>query len=77
MLAVTVLATASSACTLKNSGERSDAPAVASRSEPGGGAAELGDVKGTKVALVPGGAHHCFQPCRLGRMPGASTSSAV
>lgn len=52
---------ASSACTVKNSGEPTgDRPQASGRS--GGGGAELADGSGTKVALVPGGAHPYFQP---------------
>ncbi|WP_327713139.1 sugar ABC transporter substrate-binding protein [Streptomyces sp. NBC_00464] len=59
VLAVAVLL-ASTACTVKTSGEPSnDRPRASGRA---GGGAELADGSGTKVALVPGGAHPYFQP---------------
>lgn len=60
VVTLALVATVSSGCTLKNSGDtgpRQDASA-----RPGGGSAELADGSGTKVALVPGGAHPYFQP---------------
>ncbi|WP_327170296.1 substrate-binding domain-containing protein [Streptomyces sp. NBC_01336] len=59
LLAVAVLL-ASSACTVKTSGEsENDRPRASGRT---GGGAELADGSGTEVALVPGGAHPYFQP---------------
>ncbi|WP_326666005.1 substrate-binding domain-containing protein [Streptomyces sp. NBC_00385] len=59
LLAVAVLL-ASTACTVKTSGEsENDRPQASGRS---GGGAELADGSGTEVALVPGGAHPYFQP---------------
>ncbi|WP_399881019.1 substrate-binding domain-containing protein [Streptomyces sp. BBFR51] len=55
-----LLSTASAACTIKNSGETG--PADAASAKAGGGSAELADGSGTRVALVPGGAHPYFQP---------------
>ncbi|MFD5792968.1 sugar ABC transporter substrate-binding protein [Streptomyces diastatochromogenes] len=59
--AVAVLLAGSAACTIKNSGASSGAQATAS-GKSGTGTAELADGSGTKVALVPGGAHPYFQP---------------
>ncbi|MEV6026333.1 substrate-binding domain-containing protein [Streptomyces sp. NPDC052036] len=60
---VAVLMAGSAACTIKSSGEpagtRAQAPASGNS---GTGTAELADGSGTKVALVPGGAHPYFQP---------------
>ncbi|MFJ3306833.1 sugar ABC transporter substrate-binding protein [Streptomyces sp. NPDC086549] len=62
-VAVAVLMAGSAACTIKSSGAspgtRSQAPASG---KSGTGTAELADGSGTKVALVPGGAHPYFQP---------------
>ncbi|MEU9947553.1 substrate-binding domain-containing protein [Streptomyces sp. NPDC047939] len=59
LLAVAVLL-ASTACTVKTSGEsENDRPRASGRT---GGGAELADGSGTEVALVPGGAHPYFQP---------------
>ncbi|MFE7243080.1 sugar ABC transporter substrate-binding protein [Streptomyces sp. NPDC057580] len=55
-----LLATASAACTVKNSDEPGTAGAASAK--PGSKTAELADGSGTKVALVPGGAHPYFQP---------------
>ncbi|MER7688915.1 substrate-binding domain-containing protein [Streptomyces sp. NPDC097610] len=55
-----LLATAATACTIKNSDEPGAAGAATARA--GSGTAELADGSGTKVALVPGGAHPYFQP---------------
>ncbi|MER6103362.1 substrate-binding domain-containing protein [Streptomyces sp. NPDC001832] len=55
-----LLAAASSACTIKNSGEPGGAAAVSGKAD--GGTAELADGSKTKVALVPGGAHPYFHP---------------
>ncbi|WP_326667765.1 substrate-binding domain-containing protein [Streptomyces sp. NBC_01257] len=52
---------ASSACTVKTSGEPSDERPRAT-GKAGHGGAELADGSGTEVALVPGGAHPYFQP---------------
>ncbi|MCX4679238.1 sugar ABC transporter substrate-binding protein [Streptomyces sp. NBC_01433] len=60
VLAVALLM-ASSACTVKTSGEPAGDRSRAS-GRTGGGSAELADGSGTKVALVPGGAHPYFQP---------------
>ncbi|MFK4105327.1 sugar ABC transporter substrate-binding protein [Streptomyces sp. NPDC019531] len=54
------LAIAPTACTIKNSDEPAAAGADTART--GSGTAELADGSGTKVALVPGGAHPYFQP---------------
>ncbi|MEV6056657.1 substrate-binding domain-containing protein [Streptomyces sp. NPDC052107] len=59
--AVAVLMAGSAACTIKNSGAPSATQAPAS-GKSGTGTAELADGSGTKVALVPGGAHPYFQP---------------
>lgn len=59
-VALVLLAAASSACTIKNSGEPVAADGASGTA--GGGTAELTDGSGTKVALVPGGAHPYFQP---------------
>lgn len=63
--AATLLALVSaSACTVKSSGDTGstgDTPAT-SGAGAGTGTAELADGSGTKVALVPGGAHPYFQP---------------
>jgi ribose transport system substrate-binding protein len=55
-----LLAVSTAACTIKNSDEPETAGAASARA--GGGSAELVDGSGTKVALVPGGAHPYFQP---------------
>ncbi|KRV47875.1 sugar ABC transporter substrate-binding protein [Wenjunlia vitaminophila] len=55
-----VLLSGAAACTVKNSDEPDEQRAAAAR--PGSGTAELADGSGTKVALVPGGAHPYFQP---------------
>lgn len=55
-----LLAGSTAACTIKNSDEPSTAGAASAQT--GGGSAELADGSGTKVALVPGGAHPYFQP---------------
>lgn len=54
------LVAGAAACTIKNSEEPDENRAAAAR--PGSGTAELADGSGTKVALVPGGAHPYFQP---------------
>ncbi|MFF2130177.1 substrate-binding domain-containing protein [Streptomyces olivochromogenes] len=54
------LAGSTAACTIKNSDEPSTAAAASAQTH--GGSAELTDGSGTKVALVPGGAHPYFQP---------------
>lgn len=59
-LALVLLSTASAACTVKNSDEPGAAGAASAK--PGSGSTELADGSGTKVALVPGGAHPYFQP---------------
>ncbi|MBG0857099.1 substrate-binding domain-containing protein [Streptomyces spinoverrucosus] len=59
-ITLVLLAAASSACTIKNSDEPVAAGAASGKA--GGGTAELTDGSGTKVALVPGGAHPYFQP---------------
>lgn len=61
LAAVAVLMAGSTACTIKNSGAPSGAQAPSS-GKSGTGTAELADGSGTKVALVPGGAHPYFQP---------------
>ncbi|KUJ63974.1 sugar ABC transporter substrate-binding protein [Streptomyces albus subsp. albus] len=55
-----LLASATAGCTLKNTDEPGAAGSASARA--GGGTAELTDGSGTKVALVPGGAHPYFQP---------------
>ncbi|WP_210587022.1 substrate-binding domain-containing protein [Streptomyces sp. GESEQ-35] len=55
-----LLATSTAACTIKNSGDTGSAGAASAQA--GSGSAELADGSGTKVALVPGGAHPYFQP---------------
>jgi ribose transport system substrate-binding protein len=57
---VVLLAGSTAACTIKNSGD--PGPAGAASAQTGSGSAELADGSGTKVALVPGGAHPYFQP---------------
>jgi len=57
---VVLLAASTAACTIKNSGD--PGPAGAASAQTGSGSAELADGSGTKVALVPGGAHPYFQP---------------
>ncbi|MGW0998207.1 substrate-binding domain-containing protein [Streptomyces sp. NPDC002520] len=59
--AVAVLMSASAACTIKSSDGPSATQAPTS-GKAGTGTAELADGSGTKVALVPGGAHPYFQP---------------
>ncbi|MEU6553299.1 substrate-binding domain-containing protein [Streptomyces sp. NPDC046915] len=63
VVAVAVLMAGSAACTIKSSGassgDRAQAPASG---RSGTGTADLTDGAGTKVALVPGGAHPYFQP---------------
>jgi len=61
VVAVAMLMAGSAACTIKNSDDSSGAQATAS-AKTGTGTAELADGSGTKVALVPGGAHPYFQP---------------
>ncbi|MFE2520652.1 substrate-binding domain-containing protein [Streptomyces mirabilis] len=58
--ALVLLTGSTAACTIKNSDEPS--AAAAASAQTGGGSAELADGSGTKVALVPGGAHPYFQP---------------
>jgi ribose transport system substrate-binding protein len=60
-VAVAVLAAGAAGCTMKNSGEPA-AAASGGAQVPGDGTAKLVDGSGTKVALVPGGAHPYFQP---------------
>ncbi|WP_371634064.1 substrate-binding domain-containing protein [Streptomyces sp. NBC_01259] len=57
---VALLALASTACTVKTSDD--NGPAGTATAKTGKGSAELADGSGTKVALVPGGAHPYFQP---------------
>ncbi|MDI2129454.1 sugar ABC transporter substrate-binding protein [Yinghuangia seranimata] len=59
--ALVLLATASTACTVKSSDEPG-ATSAAPSGKAGGGTAELADGSKVKVALVPGGAHPYFQP---------------
>lgn len=59
-VAVVFLVAGSAACTVKNSEDPGENRAAAAR--PGSGTAELAYGSGTKVALVPGGAHPYFQP---------------
>ncbi|MFC9248929.1 sugar ABC transporter substrate-binding protein [Streptomyces sp. NPDC057136] len=61
ILAVVVLMAGSAACTVKSSDEPMGDRTQAS-GKSGAGTAELADASGTKVALVPGGAHPYFQP---------------
>ncbi|MET7569184.1 substrate-binding domain-containing protein [Streptomyces sp. NPDC005492] len=61
VVAVVLLATGTAACTYRNSGASSGSQA-APTARTGGGGADLVDGSGTKVALVPGGAHPYFQP---------------
>ncbi|MET9730414.1 substrate-binding domain-containing protein [Streptomyces sp. NPDC006458] len=58
---VAVLMAGSSACTVKSSDEPAGNATKAS-AKTGDGTADLADGSGTKVALVPGGAHPYFQP---------------
>ncbi|NED92781.1 substrate-binding domain-containing protein [Streptomyces sp. SID11233] len=58
--ALALLAIASAACTVKTSG--GSGPAGAATAGTGRGSAELADGSGTRIALVPGGAHPYFQP---------------
>ncbi|MER7774717.1 substrate-binding domain-containing protein [Streptomyces sp. NPDC096191] len=59
-IGLVLLATTSSACTIRNSDEPGAAGAASAKG--GGGTAELADGSGVKVALIPGGAHPYFQP---------------
>ncbi|WP_019069518.1 sugar ABC transporter substrate-binding protein [Streptomyces hokutonensis] len=60
VVAVVLLSAGTTACTYRNSGSQS-AGSASSAARTGGGA-DLVDGSGTKVALVPGGAHPYFQP---------------
>ncbi|MFE2064724.1 sugar ABC transporter substrate-binding protein [Streptomyces sp. NPDC059467] len=60
VLAVTLLAAGSAACTYRNAPGPAAGQASAARRT--GGGADLADGSKTKVALVPGGAHPYFQP---------------
>lgn len=55
-----LLAIASTACTVKTSDD--SGPPGAAAAGTGKGSAELADGSGTRIALVPGGAHPYFQP---------------
>ncbi|MET8827868.1 substrate-binding domain-containing protein [Streptomyces sp. NPDC004610] len=61
VLAVALLASGSAACTYRNAPDPA-AGATAPAARTGGGGAEIADGSGTRVALVPGGAHPYFQP---------------
>ncbi|QKW17744.1 substrate-binding domain-containing protein [Kitasatospora sp. NA04385] len=58
--ALTLLALASTACTVKSAD--TSAPTGGAATHGGKGSAELADGSKTKIALVPGGAHPYFQP---------------